>query len=116
MTKNAFIFAWDQLGIESIVPISKYEYHDQNNTMRLLREEPIIRNPLNDIIQMLTLRARFNTHRHYEIYAIDCDPSMDEKFWQEQWQDYPQETAEIIRQRGHKLYSDRATQDSIKIT
>ena len=83
MTKNAFIFAWDQLGIESIVPISKYEYHDQNNTMRLLREEPIIRNPLNDIIQMLTLRARFNTHRHYEIYAIDCDPSMDEKFWQE---------------------------------
>jgi hypothetical protein len=116
MTKNAFIFGWDQLGIESIVPISQYERIDIDNTMRLLREEPIIRNPLNDIIQMLTLRARFNTHRHYEIYAIDCDPGMDEKFWQEQWDKYPQETAEIIRQRGHKLFSDRAQPDSIKIT
>jgi hypothetical protein len=32
---------------------------------------------------------------------------MDEKFWREQWEEYPQETAELIRERGHKLFSDR---------
>jgi len=116
MTTNAFIFSWDQSGIESIVPISQYERIDIDNTMRLLREQPRIQNPLDHIVRRLLLRARFNTHRHYEIYAIDCDPSMDEKFWQDQWDKYPQETAELIRERGHKLFSDRAPTDSIKIT
>ncbi len=116
MTKNAFIFSWDQLGIESIIPITQYEFHDQENTMRLLREQPRIPNPLDSIVRSLLLRARFNTHRHYEIYAIDCTEEMDEAFWRKQWEDYPQETAELIRERGHKLFSDRAQQDSIKIT
>ena len=116
MTKNAYIFSWDQLGIESIVPISQYEYHDQENTMRLLREQPRIPNPLNGVVRNLILRARFNPQRHYEIYAIDCAEGMDEKFWREQWDEYPQETAELIRERGHELYSDRAKAGSIKIT
>ena len=116
MTKNAFIFSWDQLGIEAIVPITQYEFHDQENTIRLLKEQPRIRNPLDSIVRGLLLRARFNTHRHYEIYAIDCAEGMDEKFWRQQWDEYPQETAELIRERGHELYSDRAQKDSIKIT
>ena len=115
MTSNAFIFSWDNLGIESIVPISQYETIDRDNTMRILREQRIVRNPINGVLQMLLLRARFNPQRHYEIYAIDCDPSLDEKFWREQWDEFPQETAELIRERGHKLYSDRSTQE-IKIT
>lgn len=115
MTSNAFIFSWDNLGIESIVPISQYETIDRDNTMRILREQRPVRNPINSVLQMLLLRARFNPQRHYEIYAIDCDPSLDEKFWREQWEEFPQETAELIRERGHKLYSDRSTQ-AIKIT
>ena len=109
MTNNAFIFSWDCEGIESIVPISQYEHIDRDNTMRLLREQPIIRSPLNSIIQSLMLRARFNPQRNYEIYAVDCSKDMDQKFWQEQWEKYPQETAELIRERGHQLYSDRRT-------
>ena len=107
MTTNAFIFSWDQLGIESIVPITQYERIDRDNTMRILREEKTVRSPLNGIIQMLLMRARFNTQRHYEIYAIDCDESLDEEFWREQWEVDPQGTAELIRERGHKLHSDR---------
>jgi len=115
MTSTAFIFSWDNLGIESIVPISQYETIDRDNTMRILREQQTVRNPINGVLQMLLLRARFNPQRHYEIYAIDCDPSLDEKFWREQWDEFPQETAELIRERGHKLYSDRSIK-AIKIT
>jgi len=114
-TKNAFIFTWDHLGIDSIVPISQYEFHDQENTMRLLRDQPRIPNPLNSIVKNLLLRARFNSQRHYEIYAIDCTKEMNEEFWREQWEEYPQETAELIRERGHKLYSDRVT-NQVRIT
>ena len=84
--------------------------------MRLLREQPRIPNPLDKIVNMLVMRARYNTQRHYEIYAIDCTEEMDEQFWREQWDEYPQETAELIRERGHKLFSDRAQPNSIKIT
>jgi hypothetical protein len=34
---------------------------------------------------------------------------MDKAFWKKQWEEFPQETAELIRERGHKLYSDRKT-------
>ena len=115
-TKNAFIFSWDQLGIDSIVPITQYEFHDQENTMRLLKDQPRIRNPLNNIVRSLLLRARYNPQRHYEIYAVDCTEEMDEVFWREQWEEYPQATAELIRERGHKLYSDRAETHKVKIT
>jgi hypothetical protein len=113
MTKNAFIFSWDQEGIEAIVPITEYEHHDKQNLMRILREQPTKRNPLNGIIQHLLLRARFNPQRCYEIYAVDCDEDMDEKFWREQWEEYPQETADLIRERGHKLFSDRRTKKAL---
>ena len=115
MTQNAFIFSGDHRGGASIVPISQYEHIDRDNTMRILREENIVRSPLNGIIHSLMLRARFNPQRHYEIYAIDCDASLDEKFWRKQWEEFPQETAELIRNRGHRLYSDRANPDRIKI-
>jgi hypothetical protein len=109
-TQNAFIFSWDQHGIESIVPITEYEHHEKQNLIRMLKDEKPKRNPLNTIVQSLILRAKFNSQRHYEIYAVDCHPDLDETFWLKQWKDYPQETAELIRDRGHKLYSDRRTQ------
>jgi hypothetical protein len=116
MTKNAYIFSWDQLGIESIVPISQYEFNEQQNLIRILSEKPIVRSPLDSIVQSLIMRARYNPQRHYEIYAVDCAEGMDEKFWREQWEEYPQETADLIRERGHKLYSDRHDSHKVKIT
>ena len=115
-TKNAFIFSWDHLGIESIIPISQYEHHEKQNLIRILSEKPTVRNPLDSIVQRLIMRAKYNSQRHYEIYAVDCAEGMDEEFWREQWQEYPQATAELIRERGHKLYSDRANTKQIKIT
>jgi len=116
MTTNAFIFSWDNMGIESIIPISQYEHFDQENLLRMIASEDTVRNPLTSIVQNLLLRARFNTQRHYEIYAIDCTKEMDEAFWREQWEEHPQFTAELIRERGHKLYSDRIEAHKVKIT
>jgi hypothetical protein len=116
MTTNAYIFSWDNLGIESIVPITQYEHHDKQNLIRILSEKNSEPNPLNNILRMMLMRARFNTQRHYEIYAIDCDSSMDEQFWRDQWEEFPQQTAELIRDRGHKIYSDRLRPGEIKIT
>lgn len=102
-------------GIESIIPITQYEHWDKENLLKLLKEEKTQRNPLDAIIRNLLIRAKVNTERHYEIYAIDCNADLDEKFWWSQWEESPQFTADLIRQRGHKLYSDQFKEHLVKI-
>lgn len=104
MTKNAFIFSWDSNGLESLVPITKYEHWDKTNLMKILKNEKIERNPLDSIIRSLILRARINSHRNYEIYAVDCDLSLNEEFWTDQWKNDPESTAKLVREQGHKLF------------
>lgn len=113
MTVNAFIFSWDENGVESIVPITQYENWDASNTFRLLADQPVVRNPLNSIMNTMLIRARVNSQRHYEIYAIDCDPSLDADFWREQWESAPQATADLVRKRGEKIYCNRRTQKAV---
>jgi hypothetical protein len=115
MTTNAFIFSWDHSGIESIVPITQYEDWDKVQLMEVLKGNSQKKNPLNKLIYALTLRARFNSQRHYEIYAIDCDPELDQTFWQERWEADPQWCADLVRKKGHMIHSDRANADRIKI-
>ena len=112
MTTNAYIFAWDQTGIDSIIPITQYEEWDKKNTWNVLTDQPLVRNPLMGIVQSLVLRARYNSQRHYEIYSVDCAFAMDEKEWREIWEENPQATADLIRERGVKIYSDREDRKS----
>ena len=86
---------------------TQYEMIDKRNLLNYLAERPKEKNPLDSIIFNLIIRARANTQRHYEIYAVDCDASLDEAFWRKQWEENPQFTADLIRERGHCLYSDR---------
>jgi hypothetical protein len=109
MTTNAFIFMWDIYGIESVIPITQYEEWDKENTWRALNNEELQRNPINNIIQSLLLRARFNPQRNYEIYAVDCSSDLDEDFWWEEWRKNPQGCADIVRTRGQKIFSDRSS-------
>jgi hypothetical protein len=110
MTTNSFIFSWHCNGVEAIIPISQYEKIDKENTIRILKGEPKLRNPLDNIIRNLILRASFNSQRNYEIYAVDCDTSMDADFWTQQWANSPKFTADLIREKGHKIYSGHSTE------
>ena len=55
----------------------------------------------------MTLRARANTQRHYEIYSIQTVEDIDKSTLERLFEDDPQAAAELIRDRGTKLYSDR---------
>lgn len=113
MTTNAYIFSWDMYGIESIIPITQYEHWDKQQLMNILMDKKRERNPLDSVIRNLILRAKFNTQRHYEIYAVDCSADMDEMYWKERWNDDPQFCADLIRERGYKIYSDRQTKEPV---
>jgi len=115
MTTNAFILSWDQLGIEAVVPITQYEDWDHQNLVNVLAGTRKKDNPLSQLLGRLVMRARFNSQRHYEIYAIDCDKEMTEQDWHDMFERSPQATADLVRERGVKIHSDRAETSKIKI-
>ena len=115
MTTNAYLVYWCSEGLESVVPISEYEHIDAENTFRILSNQDPIRNPMYSIIQMMILRGQFNTQRHYELYAIDCDQTIDKQDIEQMFDDDPQAAADLIRSRGVKVFSDRAVKNRVKI-
>ena len=115
MTTNAYLIYWCNEGLESVVPITQYESIDVENTFKILKDEEPIRNPMTQIIQMMLMRARFNPQRHYELYAIDCEDGITKEDFERWFESSPQESAELVRRKGHKVYSDRASKDKVKI-
>jgi len=115
MTTNAYLVYWCEEGLESVVPITQYEPLDAENTFRILNNQESIRNPLNTIIQHMLLRSRVNSHRHYELYAIDCDISIQKTDIEQMFETDPQTAADLFRKRGHRLYSNRAEKNRVRI-
>lgn len=109
MTTNAFLLSWDCYGLESCVPITQYEDLEKEALFDILNNKEPKANPLSQIVYRMTLRARFNPQRNYEIYAVDCDPSITEDSLVQLFENDPQAAAELIRAKGIKLYSDRTT-------
>lgn len=74
-------------------------------------EKPTVRIPG---IDLLILRARANPQRNYEIYTVQVDADVRLKDIQQMFKDSPQDMADLIRARGHRLYSDRLyTEDRV---
>lgn len=104
---HQFLAVWDQLGLEYLNDLTRSE---QNRIMGVLRDEPIQHsNPLHYFL----LRARFNTHRHYEIYRFESDLSEDEI--RELFANDPQSIVDAIRRVGVCLYSDRVRDNQVVI-
>ena len=67
-------------------------------------EKPTVRIPE---INLLILRARANPQRNYEIYTVQVEPDVSLKDIQAMFKDSPQDIVDLVRARGHKIYSDR---------
>lgn len=113
---NTFIISWDMTGLEAVVDVTQDLIDGNNWEKESLFER--IKDPEGDhrnkyaakvstIVQMMQLRARANTQRHYEIYYIHTSSSIDKASLERLFNDNPQGAAELIRDRGTKLYSDR---------
>ena len=65
-------------------------------------------------LNFLILRARANPQRNYEIYTVQVEADVSLKDIREMFKDSPQDIVDLVRARGHKLYSDRLyTEDRV---
>jgi hypothetical protein len=106
---------WNQYGIESIIPITQYEDQSKLDMWKILKEEPTGKNPLDEIISAMMMRARFNTERSFEIYAMDCEEGITEENLWEFWDNSPQCAADLTRQKGVCIFSNRNMLNEVKI-
>lgn len=114
MTKQ-YLLMWDCYGLESVIDINKI---NQEMTWAALQDKlnsrPV---SVNKLISLFTVRARANPQRYYEIYIVDTTEDISADDLTNMFNDEPQIAADLIRQRGQKLYSDRKPNDSrVKIT
>ena len=116
MTTNAYLFMWNSYGIESIVPITQYEDQSKFDMWKILKGEEPGKNPLDGILRSMEMRARFNPMRDYEIYAMDCSEGITEEDLFAFWDKAPQAAADLTREKGICLFSNRNQTKKIKIT
>ena len=101
---RAFAVMWDCNGLEAVEEI----FDPALKAWAILGNKPVPKENFN--IEHWKLRARVNSQRHYEIYAIGVDGSITKEDLVEMFTQDPQSAADLIRARGEKLYSDRKTQ------
>lgn len=100
---------WDCEGLECLFNV---EDHARREMKRRLAGQP----PGQGInLMAMTLRARYNSQRHYEIYGFTVDEGVDEDSIRDWFQRDPQSIVDWIRKNGQKLYSDRFSPTRVKI-
>jgi len=107
---------WDMYGLEQVKAISKYENCEHENLIRVLKDEKPFPNPVNEMLFIWVNRARFNTDRHYEVWAVDCgDPTLTEDDWYDMFESNPQVCVDLIRSKGVCFHSDKLQKEKVVI-
>ena len=110
--ESTFILSWDQQGLESCINVTE---HEMERTFAVLSDQVPAGN-VNATINAILLRARFNSQRHYEVYAVEAAEGITRDDLIEMFEQDPQGSAELIRARGRCLHSDRNAKNKILIT
>jgi hypothetical protein len=98
---------WCNEGFECLKEVTEYEHWDQQNLVEVLSDRRPQPNPVYQLINNMTMRARFNAQRHYELYAFSSTADLELEDLQS-WADTdPQSLVNWIRGNGVELHSDR---------
>jgi hypothetical protein len=108
-----YLAMWDMLGLESLHDVDahmdKYNEWEKQKVVAILKEQRVPDQPSGIPLQMMILRAKFNSQRAYEIYEFNS--TMGYKELTKVFNDDPQPVVEWIRENGKKVYSDYVKQD-----
>ena len=112
-----FIAMWDNTGLECILDVTKHEKEledfEKHKMWSILNGDLHLVKPPSIPLQLMILRARANTQRHYEIYGFTSYES--EKWIKDTFQSEPQTIVNWIRDNGVKIYSDKVNTKDVVI-
>jgi hypothetical protein len=102
---NVFLLMWCEHGLETCINVTEWEKRRVWDAL----SDTKTTDSIGTVMSLLMLRARSNSHRHYEIYTVTVDPEMTEIDLKDMFESSPQTAVDLIRKRGVKIYSDRVT-------
>lgn len=111
-----YIVSWDNLGVEFFEEITEHhpENWAKNHLFDSIKQSKKIEKPMGFSVQSLILRARFNTHRHYEIYVFTSGDDVGPEDIQDWFTRTPQAFADWVRENhSYKIHSDRKTTQDV---
>ena len=121
---KSYIIYWCNEGLEAVVDITdtlaNANFREKEKIFDILKDPEGIHpnDPLREINRMVNtmiMRGMANTQRHYEIYCLHTTDDISQADLEEMFDDTPQTTVDLIRNRGTKLYSDRAEKNMVVI-
>lgn len=110
-SSETFVISWDQYGLDGLVNTTAIE---RDITWSTLQNKSPQHNNIS-VVQAMLLRARVNSQRHYEVYAIEVSEEITEDDLKSMFEEQPQAMADLIRDRGRCLFSNRRKENDIKI-
>ena len=109
---HQFLIMWCSEGLECCIDVTEDE---QRRMWQQLKGEPVSEKAIPNLNHIM-LRAKVNSHRHYEIYTCEATDGITAEDIREMFNNSPNEAAKTIRRLGHCLHNDRATTDRVLIT
>ena len=98
---HRFILFWDMHGLETVFDM---DGAIQRRVEAALKDQTHTEPDIGSLIHKLKIRAQYNTSRNYEMYAIAMPPGVTELDIWDMFEKNAQNMADLIRQRGVKLY------------
>lgn len=108
-TENQLLVMWCQDGVESV---DDYTSSAKQAAWATLKNQKYVW-PFD--INLMKLRARVNSQRHYEIYLYNEAPGVTADHVYRAMQEDPQPWVDRIRAIGQQIYSDRQAQQRPRI-
>ena len=107
---STFVISWCEEGLEGIIPVTELE---RDEVWSILKGEKVA-DPrrASKAVGMMIMRARFNPQRHYEVYAVEVEDDISQENLRCMFVDTPQAAANLLRERGQMLYSDRRSKNT----
>ena len=119
MTKKkkytTWFLSWDMFGLESAINVDEYrtgheEYEKKVVWGTLQGNDTVGADPereFNRIASSILMRARANSHRHYEVYSVTMPAEISVDQVTEMFKVNPQGMADLVRSKGQKHFSAR---------
>lgn len=119
---SKYLLSWDMYGLEALIPLDPLlaKVRERDKELLFARIKDPKGNHHNDAIadinrhvNLLMMRARYNSQRHYEIYCIDTTDEITEDYLRDMFKENPQGTVDLIRERGEEIYSNRMSTEPV---
>ena len=96
-----WIMSWDDNGLEAVVNLTAMQEQYVFDTLA----RGNVPNPIPSVIDRLSLRARFNSHRNYEIYTLKTEDEMNEDQIRDYFDANPLAFKDLVRTKATRKIS-----------